>query len=162
MEDGLASLQRTTMKRATSATRYAFPAESALDGDQLYSFLSRKSYAALATTRRDLRPHLAMILFCVWSDRFWLPSVSGAVRLSNLRWQPQGSLTVTEGEGNEHVVVTVEGRCQIHTAPPEVFKGDFARTWRARLGEDLPRWAAALIELRPSAVYSFAGSKARF
>jgi hypothetical protein len=95
-----------------------------------------------------------MILLCFWDGRFWLPSVGGATRLRNLAQQPWAALVVHEGEGTDHIVVLAEGPAVVHTDVAEVFAGGLADTWRERIGE-VPEWAAALIEVRPTKVLSY-------
>jgi SAM-dependent methyltransferase len=158
----LEEIQRESFARAGAGTRASFPRERALTGSRLDSFLDRKHYATLSTTRRDGRPHAAMVGFSVRDGRLWVPSVAGAVRLANLAREPSASLVVTEGEGDSHTVVIVEGDALVHhdQDAEDVLAGWMRDEWRDRFGTELD-WAGAVIELFPRKVLSYAAAGVR-
>lgn len=53
---------------------------------------------------------------------FWLPTVGGSVRERNMRAQPWLTMTITEGDHDDHVVVLVEGTASV-VAPADVPAG---------------------------------------
>jgi S-adenosylmethionine-dependent methyltransferase len=155
----LEEIQRRSFARASAATRRSYPPESALSGPELERFLRRKGYALLATARPDGTPHGAMVAFRARDGRLWFPSVAGAARLGNLDLEPRASVVVTEGEGEEHVAVLVEGEAVVHRDPGPILDGWLREAWRERFGTELD-WAAAVIELHPAKVLSYRAERA--
>ncbi|MGH9171183.1 MAG: pyridoxamine 5'-phosphate oxidase family protein [Acidimicrobiales bacterium] len=111
--ENLAEIQRATFERATDATQWSYPPERRLSAEALDRYLDRRSFAVVATTRLDDRPHAAMSSYMRRGPTFWLPMVAGSVRERNVRRHPWVSLVVTEGDRGEHVVVLVEGPAQV-------------------------------------------------
>lgn len=115
--------------------------------------LERNWYAVLATTRPDGRPHAAPVAFVVHDRRIWMASVAGAVRLRNIAHVPFASVVVSEGQGEHHVAVMIEGRATLHEAEP-VVSAWLGAAWRERFGTT-PDWAGTVIELAPDRLLSF-------
>jgi len=151
----LAAVQSRSRATASPATREAFPEDGSLDDDDLATLLGRRRYLTLATTRPDGRPHAAMVGFCVRDGRFWIPSMAGAARLRNLAHEPAASLVVSEGEGDDHVVVLIEGEAVVHADPGAMLRDWLADAWRERHGTDPTSWTAAVIEVLPTKVLSY-------
>jgi nitroimidazol reductase NimA-like FMN-containing flavoprotein (pyridoxamine 5'-phosphate oxidase superfamily) len=127
-----------------------------MNARQLADFLGIARYGVFATTRTDGRPHATPVGFVLTEGRFWIASLDG-VRLRNLRTQPYGSLVVTRGSRTRHRAVLVEGPVELHPAsamPPLV-----CARWANRYGAE-PTWAAALIELRPTRLFSHTAASA--
>jgi nitroimidazol reductase NimA-like FMN-containing flavoprotein (pyridoxamine 5'-phosphate oxidase superfamily) len=103
-------LQDRTFARATAATAGSYPAQRRLSAAQLASYLDRRAFAVVASTRTDGRPHAAMSVYIRRGTTFWLPTMAGSVRERNLRAEPWLTLTVSEGaRDGEHTVVLIEG-----------------------------------------------------
>ena len=107
MSELLGGLQDRTFARATAATAISYPPERRLSAAQLASYLDRRAFAVVGSTRADGRPHAAMSVFVRRGTTFWLPTMAGSVRERNLRGTPW--LTMVIAEGPAEVV-----------APPEV------------------------------------------
>jgi hypothetical protein len=148
MGQSLAALQSRTFARATAATAESYPEDRRLTGDQLATYLDRRSFAVVSTARPDGRPHAAMSSFLRRDTVFWLPTVEGSVRAANLRRQPWTSLIVTEGDHEAHIVVIVEGTAELvdaADAPSDIGRespGDWARLWIRLPAERLLSYAA--------------------
>jgi predicted pyridoxine 5'-phosphate oxidase superfamily flavin-nucleotide-binding protein len=150
----LHALQASSLAAASEATRSSYPEHSALDAQEIGEFVERATYAVLATTRPDGRPHASPVGYVPTDDRLWMASVAGAARLKNLREQPTAVLVVMEGVDEEHVALIVEGTVRRH-AEPEAILDDWMRdAWRERFGTELT-WAGSLIELVPNKVLSY-------
>jgi nitroimidazol reductase NimA-like FMN-containing flavoprotein (pyridoxamine 5'-phosphate oxidase superfamily) len=155
----LAEIQRRSYA-AARGVRSSWPEEDALDQAGLADLLGRHRYCVLATGRPDRRATAAPVAFVAHGGSFWFATVEG-LRLRNLRSTPWASIVVMEGGGvdgggPEHRAVTAEG-------PTVLYEGDeFARTfeplreaWLARHRRP-PDWAAALVELQPERLFSYA------
>jgi hypothetical protein len=94
----LGRLQDASYSRASEALRTAYPPPRRMTGPQLAGYLERRTYALASTTRPDGRAHAAPTLFSLYADAFWLPTLSGAARLGNVRAQPWLALSILEGE----------------------------------------------------------------
>jgi hypothetical protein len=106
----LDALLAASWARAGATTRSSWPEEQRLDGAGVAAFLRRRSYAVLATTRADGRPHAAPVSYALADDAsLWLPTAAGAVRLGHVARQPWASFALLEGEGDAHVAVLAEG-----------------------------------------------------
>src|SRR3984957_13591578 len=119
MSELLAVLQQRTFARATTATVSSYPPERRLDAAQLASYLARRAFAVVGSTRADGRPHAAMSSYVRRGATFWLPTVAGAVRERNLRGTPWLTMVIAEGDHGEHVVVILEGPAEV-VAPADV------------------------------------------
>jgi S-adenosylmethionine-dependent methyltransferase len=150
----LAAIQERSFDGVAEGTRESWPPERSLGAEALWAFLERKRYAILSTTRPDGRPHSAMVAFCLRDDRLWLPAVAGARRTRNLHREPSAALLVTDGEGDEHVAVLVEGQAAVHDDPRPLLDSWLRDAWRDRHGTELD-WAGAIIELIPTKALSY-------
>ncbi len=157
---GLADIEAVSRRRAAAPTLGSLPDERALDAAGLCAFLAKTTSVVLATTRPDGRPHATAVTAAFHDHRFWMPAVSGAVRLRNLTHRPQASLVAMEGRGSEHVMVMVEGEAVLHRPAQPLLDDFLAAWWAERVGGSL-EWADTVIELRPAKVLSFAGPDAR-
>jgi hypothetical protein len=83
-----------------------------------------------------------------------MASVAGAARLRNLREQPTAVVVVTEGVGDDHVALIVEGAVRRHPDPEPILDDWMRDAWRERFGTELT-WAGSLIELEPTKVLSY-------
>lgn len=138
----LGALQDATFARSPAATATSYPPSRRLSGAALAAVLGSGRYAVVASTRPDGRPHLAPTSFRLVGAELWLPTVAGAVRGRNVRHRPWLALSVTEGVGETHLAVLVEGPARVtQDAPP---------------GVDVPEWAAEWIVLTPERVLSYA------
>src|SRR6204780_5817762 len=93
MSELLGRLQDRTFLRATAATIGSYPPERRLNAAQLASYLDRRAFAVVGSTRANGRPHAAMSAYIRRDATFWLPTVAGSVRERNLRatpWLPMG------------------------------------------------------------------------
>lgn len=134
MSSELEDLQTRTFARATRATVAAYPKDRRLTGAQLATYLDRRTFAVISSTRKDGRPHAALGWYGRVGSTFWLPTVGGSVRERNVRHHPWLALSIAEGD-TRHIVVLVEGPAGVvppESVPPEVYrhvKGDWASTW---------------------------------
>lgn len=147
----LASLQDRTFACATPSTGKTYPPERRLTAEQLVSYLDRRTYAVIGTTRADGRPHSSMSMYLRRGATFWLPTVTATVRARNLRTQPWLTLVVPEAEDDEHIAVIVEGPAE--TLGLDETPGDV----RAAFDRD---WVRAWIRLRTERVLSYAAEGA--
>lgn len=134
MGSPLEDLQDRTFARATRATRLAYPADRRLTGQQLATYLDRRTFAVISSTRPDGRPHAALGWYGRVGVTFWLPTVGGSVRERNVRHHPWLALSIAEGDTG-HIVVLVEGPAAIvpaESVPQTAYqhvRGDWASTW---------------------------------
>jgi general stress protein 26 len=151
----LAEIQRVSYAGARGIGA-SWPESDALDENGLAEFLGRRRYCVLATARADGRPHAAPVAFIVAGTAFWFATVAG-LRLSNLRANRWAALTVLENEP-DHVALTAEGPVTLYEddAFAQAFE-PLSERWLAR-HENPPGWAAALVELHPERVFSYAGA----
>lgn len=144
----LGELQVATFARATEATARAYPPERRLSATALEAYLDRRVFGVLSTTRPNGRPHAALISYVRRDLAFWMPTVAGSVRASNLRGVPWGVLSVAEGDRDEHVAVVIEGPVEqvpIDGAPPEVAataSGEWVDAWLRLDAQRLLSYAA--------------------
>lgn len=113
MSTTLGDLQDQTFATATRATTASYPAGRRLTTDQLTAYLDRRSFAVVGSARPDGRPHAAMSSYVVRGTDVWLPTVTGSVRERNVRTQPWLTLVVTEGDHDDHIMVTLEGPAEM-------------------------------------------------
>jgi nitroimidazol reductase NimA-like FMN-containing flavoprotein (pyridoxamine 5'-phosphate oxidase superfamily) len=150
----LEQVQRRAMAAASAATKDSYPERSALEAEEIDEFVDRNTYAVLATTRPDGRPHAAPVGYLPTADRIWMASVAGAARLRNLAQQPSATIVVMEGTGDDHVAIIVEGTVTRHPDPEAILDDWLRDAWRSRYGTEL-NWAGSLIELEPTRVLSY-------
>jgi hypothetical protein len=148
MSELLGRLQTETFARATPATTSSYPPARRLTAAQLASYLDRRAFAVVGSTRADGRPHAAMSSYIRRDTTFWLPTVAGSVRERNLRGAPWLTMVVTEGDRGDHVVVILEGPAEI-IAPAEVpddvrsaARGGWVNAWIRLTAERLLSYAA--------------------
>ena len=148
MSELLGALQAETFAGATTATASSYPPERRLTAAQLASYLDRRAFAVVGSTRADGRPHAAMSSYIRRDTTFWLPTVAGSVRERNLRATPWLTMVITEGDRGEHVVVILEGPAEL-IAPAEVpgdvrsaARGDWVNAWIRLKAERLLSYAA--------------------
>jgi hypothetical protein len=118
-ESPLDAIQDRTFARATATTLHAYPLDRRLTGARLLDYVDRRSTGVVNSTRPDGHPHSALSSYIRRDATFWLPAMPGTVRERNVRAAPWLVLVITEGDGNEHVVVIIEGQASV-VAPAEV------------------------------------------
>jgi Pyridoxamine 5'-phosphate oxidase len=135
MSELLGRLQDRTFLRATAATLDSYPPERRLNAAQLASYLDRRAFAVVGSTRPDGRPHAAMSSYVRRDATFWLPTVAGSMRERNLRTAPWLTMVIAEGDHDEHIAVLIEGSAEVvqrSLAPPDVLaaaSGDWVSAW---------------------------------
>jgi nitroimidazol reductase NimA-like FMN-containing flavoprotein (pyridoxamine 5'-phosphate oxidase superfamily) len=147
MDELLGGLQDRTFARATSATATSYPPERRLDAAQLASYLDRRAFAVVGSTRADRRPHAAMSVYVRRGVMFWLPTMAGSVRERNLRGMPWLTMVIAEGDHPEHVVVIAEGSAEV------VELSEVPADVRAAATDD---WVSAWIRLTAERLLSYA------
>src|SRR5215469_1412061 len=147
MSELLGSLQDRTFARATAATAVSYPPERRLSAAQLASYLDRRVFAVVGSTRADGRPHAAMSVYIRRGTTFWLPTMAGSVRERNLRGTPWLTMVIAEGDHPAHIAVLIEGPAEV-AEPPEVPAEERA----AVTGE----WVSAWIRLTAERLLSYA------
>jgi hypothetical protein len=147
MSELLSLLQDRTFARATAATAASYPRERRLDAAQLTSYLDRRAYAVVGSTRADGRPHSAMSTYIRRGATFWLPTVAGSVREQNLRTKPWLTMVIAEGDNDDHIVVLIEGSAEV--VEPSLVPADV----RAAVTGD---WISAWIRLTAERLLSYA------
>jgi hypothetical protein len=147
MSELLGGLQDRTFARATAATVVSYPPERRLDAAQLASYLDRRAYAVVGTTRAGGRPHAAMSVYMRRGATFWLPTVAGSVRERNLRGSPWLTLVVAEGDDGDHIAVLIEGSAEViepSLVPADVragVQGEWVSAWIRLTAERLLSYA---------------------
>jgi hypothetical protein len=135
MSELLGRLQDRTFLRATAATLGSYPPGRRLNAAQLASYLDRRAFAVVGSTRPDGRPHAALSSYIRREGTFWLPTVAGSVRERNLRAAPWLTMAITEGDHDEHIAVLIEGSAEVveqPLAPSDVraaASGDWISAW---------------------------------
>jgi Pyridoxamine 5'-phosphate oxidase len=152
MSELLGGLQDRTFARATAATAVSYPPERRLTGAQLGSYLDRRVFAVVGSTRGNGRPHAAMSVYVRRGVTFWLPTMAGSVRERNLRGTPWLTMVIAESDHPEHIAVIVEGPVEI-VASPEV-----PSDVRAAITGD---WVSAWIRLTAERLLSYADESAQ-
>src|SRR5258707_13539718 len=105
MSELLGGLQDRTFARATAATAISYPPERRLGAAQLASYLDRRAFAVVGSTRADGRPHAAMSVYIRRGPTFWLPTMAGPVRERNLRGHPWLTMWYADADPPEHTAV---------------------------------------------------------
>ena len=146
MSELLGGLQDRTFAQATAATAISYPLERRLRAAQLASYLDRRNFAVVGTTRRNGRPHAAMSVYIRRGVTFWLPTMAGPVRERNLRGTPWLTMVIAEADHPEHIAVIIEG--------PEVWE-----RWEGAAAT--PNWVSAWIRLSAERLLSYAGPNAQ-
>jgi Pyridoxamine 5'-phosphate oxidase len=147
MSELLGGLQERTFAQATAATAVSYPPERRLSAAQLASYLDRRSFAVVSSTRRNGRPHTAMSVYIRRGVTFWLPTMAGSVRERNLRGMPWLTMVIAENDHPEHIAVIIEGPAEV-VAPSQVpadvrdaATGDWVSTWIRLTAERLLSYA---------------------
>lgn len=147
MSELLGGLQDQTFARATAATAVSYPPERRLSAAQLASYLDRRAFAVVGSTRGNGLPHAAMSLYVRRGVTFWLPTMAGSVRERNLRGTPWLTMVIAEGDHPEHIAVITEGPVEV-VAPPQVpadvraaVTGDWVSAWIRLTAERLLSYA---------------------
>jgi nitroimidazol reductase NimA-like FMN-containing flavoprotein (pyridoxamine 5'-phosphate oxidase superfamily) len=150
----LDALLAASWARAGETTRSSWPEDKRLDGAGVAEFLRRRSYAVLATTRADGRPHLAPVSYALAEDAsLWLPTAAGAVRTGHVARQPWASFALLEGEDDAHVAVLADGpvrRLPLDAAAEEAARADVV------LKDDA--WVAEWLVLTPERLLAYAAT----
>jgi hypothetical protein len=148
MSELLGDLQNQTFARATAATAASYPQERRLTAEQLASYLDRRAFAVVGSTRADGRPHAAMSAYVRRGATFWLPTVADSVRERNLRGAPWLTMVIAEGDHGEHIAVLIEGPAEVagpSRVPVDVraaVTGDWVSAWICLTAERLLSYAA--------------------
>ena len=147
MSELLGGLQDRTFARATAATAVSYPPERRLSAAQLASFLDRRVFAVVGSTRGDGRPHAAMSVYVRRGTTFWLPTMADSVRARNLHGTPWLTMVIAEADHPEHIAVIAEGPAKV-VAPSEVpadvraaVTGDWVSSWICVAAERLLSYA---------------------
>ena len=153
--DTLARIQEASFVRASEATRGAFPADRRMDGATLLSFLARKRYAVLATTRPDGRPQAAPVGYALVGTKFVMASLPDAQRVRNLQHEPHASIVIDQDEGDQHGVVIVDGTTRL--LQPLEASLEMRAPFRDEAGT-LPEWIGIFVVLTPERLLSYAAA----
>lgn len=158
MAEVLAELQDRTFDRATAATARSYPPERRLTAEQLTSYLNRREYAVVGTTRPDGRPHASMSMYIRSGSSFWLPALAGSIRARNLRTNPWLTLVVAENDDDTHIAVIAEGPAQIVSLDdlPDDVRASTDRAW-----PHVWKWVDVWIVLNTERVLSYAAEDAQ-
>ena len=105
--------------RASAATAVSYPPERRLSAAQLASYLDRRAFAVLGSTRGNGMLHSAMSVFVRRVVTFWLPTMAKTVRERNLRVTPWLTMVIAEGDHPAHIAVIVEGPAEF-AAPSQL------------------------------------------
>ena len=158
MTEVLAELQDRTFQNATAATASTYPPERRLTAEQLTSYLGRREYAVVGTSRPDGRPHASMSMYIRSGSAFWLPAVAGSIRARNLRTNPWLTLVVAENDDESHIAVIAEGPAELVALDdlPDDVRAAVDRNW-----SQVWSWVDVWIVLRTERVLSYAAEEAQ-
>ena len=148
----LGRLQEASFSKASPTMSKAYPPERRMTAPQLAGYLDRRAYALASSTRPDGRAHAAPTLFSLYAESFWLPTLSGAARLRNVRAHPWLALSILEGEHDTHAAVLTEGPAEVLATVPEEVR---SITELRNVGGTLD-WATAWLRVTPQRLFSFA------
>jgi nitroimidazol reductase NimA-like FMN-containing flavoprotein (pyridoxamine 5'-phosphate oxidase superfamily) len=149
---GLAALQDASFARANAATRTSYPPERRMTGAQLERYLAQRRYAVVASTRADGRPHAALTAYVCVGGQLWLPAVAGSARARNVAQTPAVSLVLSDGEGDDHAAVVLEG--DVSLVPDAEAPGDVTSAYADRHGR-APDWANEWLVVTPTRLLSY-------
>lgn len=121
-----------------------------MSGAAVADYLSSRRYLAVATVRKDGRPHAALSAFLFSGERFWLPTTAGTARERNVRRSGYVSLVIAEGDGGDHRAVLSEGPAEVVPA----VAAPVLEEWSQRHGE-VPEWADSWIAVTPVKLFSY-------
>lgn len=156
----LTAVQAHSFDGASSGFLSSWPREHALSDLHLYSFLGSAKHATVATARPDARATASPVGFLVIDESFWLASVDG-LRLRNVRRTPWVAVVVVADGVNAkgepfHAAVTAEGPARVHEKAERSEHWVRFRSLWAQKYHTQPDWAAAVIELNPAKLFSYA------
>src|SRR5262252_369276 len=151
MSELLGGLQDRTFAGATAATATSYPPERRLSAAQLASYLDRRNFAVVGSTRADGRPHAAMSVYVRRGTTFWLPTMAGSVRERNLGRTPWLTMVIAEDDHPKHIAVITEGPAKIVASP------DAPADVRAAVTVD---WVSEWICLTAERLLSYADERA--
>jgi len=151
--EALVELQAASYERAAGGLRSSWPRASAMDAEELRSFLEAHRYCVLSTATPEGHPVARPVAFTVVGASFWFATVAGA-RLRNLQRTPWASIVVAEGDGSEHRAVAVDGSVTVVERPDD----EVLAAWTARHGSQAD-WAAAWFQLEPTRLVSYSARK---
>jgi hypothetical protein len=117
MSELLGGLQDRTFAQATPATAVSYPPERRLGAAQLASYLDRRAFAVVGSTRGNGRPHAAMSIYIRRGLTFWLPTMAGSVRERNLSGTPWLTMVIAENDHPAHIAVIIEGPAEVVAEP---------------------------------------------
>ena len=100
MSELLGDLQDRTFAGATAATAVSYPPERRLSAAQLASYLDRRAFAVVGSTRGNGRPHAAMSVYVRRGVTFWLPTMAGSVG-NGTSGTPWLTMVIAEGDHPE-------------------------------------------------------------
>ncbi|HEY4347917.1 MAG TPA: pyridoxamine 5'-phosphate oxidase family protein [Gaiellaceae bacterium] len=147
--ENLLRVQKASFAGADKALRGSWAPDRAMGAEELESFLNEHTFCVLATTTGVGRPQARPVAFTVLGDSFWFATVAGG-RLRNIERMAWVSVVISEGDGEQHRMVAVDGPVTVVPAAPD----EVVEVWERRIGSR-PRWAAAWFELRPERLYSY-------
>jgi nitroimidazol reductase NimA-like FMN-containing flavoprotein (pyridoxamine 5'-phosphate oxidase superfamily) len=147
--DWLVHLQAESFARADSALRESWSLDRTMGAAELEAFLTEHTFCVLATTTGNGRPQARPVAFAVFGESFWFATVAGG-RLRNVQRTPWVSVVISEGDGDRHRMVAVDGPVAVTADPPD----GLLEHWEKRMGSQ-PEWARAWIELRPERLFSY-------
>ena len=147
--DVLMGVQEASFAGADGALRGSWSPERAMGAAELESFLDERTFCVLATTTGKGRPQARPVAFALFRGAFWFATVAGG-RLRNLERTPWVSVVISEGEGEDHRMVAVDGPVTVVAEPPQ----GLLEAWERRIGSRA-EWAAAWLELCPERLYSY-------
>ena len=147
MSELLGDLQDRSFAQATAATAMSYPPERRLSAERLVSYLDRRAFAVVGSTRANGRAHAAMSVFVRRGTTFWLPTMAGSVRVRNLSRAPWLTMVIAEGDHPVHIAVIAEGPAEV-IAPSEVpadvraaVSADWVNSWIRVTAERLLSYA---------------------
>jgi general stress protein 26 len=157
MTEVLSELQDRTFAQATAATARTYPPERRLTAEQLTSYLNRREYGVVGTTRPDGRPHASMSMYIRSGTAFWLPAVAGSVRARNLTTNPWLTMVVAENDDESHIAVITEGPAELVTLDnlPADLRTSVDQNW-----PHVWKWVDTWIVLNTERVLSYAAEDA--
>jgi hypothetical protein len=119
-------------------------------GERLDRAIRRSATQQVAARLRSKQPRdPAPIAYFLAAGDVWFATVAGA-RLRNVGRVPYASFVVSEGEGDDHRAVRIEGGVTVHEPTAEL-----CDRWRDWHGSS-PDWAVTFLRLEADRVLSFA------
>jgi general stress protein 26 len=151
--DALTQMQDASYARAGGGLASSWPRESAMNADELGSFLEERHYCVLATTNAKGHAIARRVACTVLAASFWFATVAGA-RLRSVERTSWVSIVIDDGERGTHRAVAVDGPVTISDQPPS----QLLDLWEEHHGSRA-EWAAAWFELKPDRLVSYMAGK---